>query len=188
MSSHHIVREKQEPALLILNLEGFNPENLGQLLEWSPVVIVSERMYETVDSMGIKIDGVVTSKASFALQTGTELILTRDKPLQDALQYLAGQQHHAVNIIDSGFVLKEYAFFADRLTLVIYTPSKRIICVKPGFSKWKAAGERIEILSDAHPIQTAGLVKLGEHSYRTEKDGFYTLGFEQSFIFVAEEL
>lgn len=42
MSSHHIVREKQEPALLIMDLNGFNDEHLGQLLEWNPTVLVNE--------------------------------------------------------------------------------------------------------------------------------------------------
>ena len=41
MSSHHIVREKQEPALLVLGLDDFPDELLGQLLEWSPTVIVT---------------------------------------------------------------------------------------------------------------------------------------------------
>ncbi|MFD2144372.1 hypothetical protein [Mucilaginibacter antarcticus] len=39
MSSHHIVREKQEPALLVLGLDGFDEEQLGQLLEWSPTLM-----------------------------------------------------------------------------------------------------------------------------------------------------
>ena len=56
MSSHHIVREKQEPALLILSLEGFEYENLGQILEWSPTVIVQQEIYEIADSLAFKID------------------------------------------------------------------------------------------------------------------------------------
>ncbi|RZK41505.1 MAG: thiamine pyrophosphokinase, partial [Pedobacter sp.] len=40
MSSHHIVREKQEPALYIHQLGNFDEEKLGQLLEWSPTVLV----------------------------------------------------------------------------------------------------------------------------------------------------
>ena len=43
MSSHHIVREKQEPALLVLGLNNFSTELLGQLLEWNPTVITTER-------------------------------------------------------------------------------------------------------------------------------------------------
>ena len=40
MSSHHIARDDQEPALIIANGEMCSQELLGQLLEWSPLVIV----------------------------------------------------------------------------------------------------------------------------------------------------
>lgn len=56
MSSHHIVRDKQEPALLIANGESCQPELLGQLLEWSPVVVVLDRAIWRVFELGIKVD------------------------------------------------------------------------------------------------------------------------------------
>lgn len=59
MSSHHIVREKQEPALFILDFDGFDEEYFGQLLEWSPTLVVSEDCYEKIARMGIKIDAVI---------------------------------------------------------------------------------------------------------------------------------
>jgi len=43
----------QEPALLILSLEGFEYENLGQILEWSPTVIVQQDIYELADSLSL---------------------------------------------------------------------------------------------------------------------------------------
>jgi len=46
MSSHHIVREKQEPALIIANGEACSTELLNQLLEWSPFVVVLDGAYE----------------------------------------------------------------------------------------------------------------------------------------------
>ena len=56
MSSHHIVREKQEPALIIANGESCSFELLGQLLEWSPFVVVLDSAIHRVMSLGIKID------------------------------------------------------------------------------------------------------------------------------------
>jgi hypothetical protein len=41
MSSHHIVKEKQEPALYIHHFGNFDEEYLGQLLEWSPTLLVA---------------------------------------------------------------------------------------------------------------------------------------------------
>ena len=56
MSSHHIVRDDQEPALIIANGAACSEELLGQLLEWSPLVIVLDSAIERVIKLGIKID------------------------------------------------------------------------------------------------------------------------------------
>ena len=56
MSSHHIVRDDQEPALIIANGASCNEELLGQLLEWSPLVIVLDSAMERVLDLGIKVD------------------------------------------------------------------------------------------------------------------------------------
>lgn len=188
MSSHHIVRDKQEPALLIMDLNGFDHENLGQLLEWSPTVLVNEPLYEAVDSMGIKIDGIISKDMASSLQLKTFVIHTEDTPLQDALKYLAGEQYPSVNVITTTFRLKDYALFAERINLVVLTPGKRIFGIKPGFSKWQRAGEKIGILSEVKHLGTQGLIKLDDHSYQTGKEGFYSLSFDQPFIFISEEL
>lgn len=56
MSSHHIVREKQEPALIIANGEACSFELLGQLLEWSPFIVVLDNAIHRVIELGIKVD------------------------------------------------------------------------------------------------------------------------------------
>jgi thiamine pyrophosphokinase len=56
LSSHHIVRDDQEPALIIANGSACNLELLGQLLEWSPLVIVLDSAMERVMKLDIKVD------------------------------------------------------------------------------------------------------------------------------------
>ncbi len=188
MSSHHIVREKQEPALLIMDMEGYRHEQLGQLLEWSPTVIVNESEYEHVDSLGIKIDLYLNqSGRSRVLQPGTKQLQVGERPLEDALKFLCGEQYPAVNILDYTFSLRNYALFADKINLVIITPHYKVFPVKSGFSKWKPAGERIEILSTVQGLSTQGLTKEEQGVFRTLKDGFYSIRFEQPFVFLAEE-
>ena len=48
MSSHHIVRDDQERALIIGNGQACSKELMGQLLEWSPLVIVLDSAIERV--------------------------------------------------------------------------------------------------------------------------------------------
>jgi thiamine pyrophosphokinase len=59
MSSHHIVREDQEPALLIADAHAISFEIIQELLEWSPTVLVVEKALQEVLTWGIKIDVVI---------------------------------------------------------------------------------------------------------------------------------
>ena len=61
MSSQRIVRAKQEPALLILSLNNFGDEELGQLLEWSPTLIATPAVAEQLVVYGIKVDLIIAN-------------------------------------------------------------------------------------------------------------------------------
>ena len=62
MSSHHFVKEQQEPAVLILNTEGFSFDSISPLLEWVPTVLVAETCVEQVLTWVIKIDVILASQ------------------------------------------------------------------------------------------------------------------------------
>jgi thiamine pyrophosphokinase len=189
MSSHHIVREKQEPALLVLGLDNFPFEVLGQLLEWSPTVIATEQSARALISNGIKVDWIITNNLNEYPQSDIKQIPSgSEKPVEAALKYLVTHSYPAVNIITNDFQLKDYLFFADKINLVIFHGEQRIYAVNSGFSKWKPAGEKIELLSQPHNLQYSGLEPLGRQSFKTMHDGFFTLRFDQSLIFVSESV
>src|ERR1700748_3041941 len=99
MSSHHIIREKQEPALLVLGLDNFPGELLGQLLEWSPTVIATAQTAEKLVASGIKIDWMITDGNEDILQSNVKLMSAGEGNLTDAaLEYLSEDQYGAVNI------------------------------------------------------------------------------------------
>jgi thiamine pyrophosphokinase len=56
MSSHHVIRENQEPAVVLVNPDAIQYEMVGQLLEWSPLVIVHEDAFDWTDRWHIKVD------------------------------------------------------------------------------------------------------------------------------------
>ncbi len=186
MSSHHIVREKQEPALFLVDLDRFHPENLGQLLEWSPTVLVAEHLYEIADSLAIKVDAVLSMNPHLEVQESTRLISTYGHVLEDGLKYLVGEQYPAVNVVVDEFVLKDYLLFADLINLVVYTPEFKIYPVRNNFSKWKTQGEQIHLLQEADDLEVDGAYFLTDTVLETEKDGFMSLRFKQEFIFIAE--
>lgn len=191
MSSHHIIREKQEPALFINNIGAFSTEHLGQLLEWSPMVLVSSNAYDNVSALGIKIDAVIShAGAVLHLQEHTKLIQTDNDNLTAAcLDYLVSNEYPSVNIInDDEFQIGEYSRFVEKIDIVVLNTSKKIFAVKSGFSKWKPQGENVYIMDSSDTISTTGLSFVSENHFITKEDGFYMLKFNDDFIFVAEEL
>ncbi len=201
MSSHHIVREKQEPALLIENLDGFDQEYFGQLLEWSPTILVAADSYDTLTSLGIKTD-IVVQQNSFRNNYSEEHLkeLNGENIVETALKYLIKENYGAVNIISKKFLAKDYYFYLDKINMVIYSGCYKIYAIKSGYSKWKIAGESIFLLDPGADLPViAGLEICGEqtekegltgnfHCYKTIKDGFFSLFFKQQFLFIAEKL
>ena len=190
MSSHHIVREKQEPALLVLGMEQFTDELLGQLLEWSPTLIVTANTVEKLNAAGIKVDIVVDSSSDPEdIQSDIKFIRAGDTTeTEAALTYLVGQKYPAVNVVTDDFVMNDYSAFADRINLVIYCGNKKIYPVSNGFSKWKPMGESIELLGPVKNLTVTGLNKVADNEYLTQSDGFFDLQFEQPYLFIAENI
>jgi thiamine pyrophosphokinase len=189
MSSHHVVREKQEPALLVLGLDGFDDELLGQLLEWSPTVITTQQTAERLHANGIKIDWMITSGSDDDLQSDVKLMSPGNDNLTDAaLKYLIGYEYPAVNIVTDELDLKDYEHFANQIDLVIFNNQHKIYPVNPGFRKWKPAGEIIELLSPANHLEYSGLEQIKDRKYKTTTDGFFSLHFDEPFVFIAEEI
>jgi thiamine pyrophosphokinase len=189
MSSHHIVREKQEPALLVLGLETFPAELFGQLLEWNPTVITTKQTAQLLNDYGIKIDWIITDDVHDDVQSDVKQMPTgNDTPAEAALKYLVTHNYPAVNIVTDDLQLKDYLFFTDKINLVIFHGGQKIYPVSAGFSKWKPAGEQIEVLSHPHELQYSGLEPLGKHRFKTTHDGFFSLRFDQPFLFIAENL
>lgn len=108
MSSHHVVREKQEPALIIANGENCSLELIGQLLEWSPTVVVLDGALERVLELGIKVDVIlgdfdsVDTHELAAKQFPVKIVHTPDQEytdLEKAIMYLIDEEYPAANII-----------------------------------------------------------------------------------------
>lgn len=189
MSSHHIVREKQEPALLIAGLNNFDDELLGQLLEWSPTVVVTAAVAEQVQSRGIKIDWLVADEMTDVQQLDIKLVSPgNEQPILSALEQLIAQGYPAVNLITDELDIAMLTPFFEQIDLVVFYDRKKIVAAHNGFRKWKPAGDRIEILTQAHNFVYTNLLQVASNCYEIIEDGFYNLQFSNSFILVAEAL
>lgn len=188
MSSHHVVREKQEPALVVLGLAGFNPELLGQLLEWSPTVIATRQTAPLLNESSIKVDCILSDEGYHEQRDVKTISPGTDSAAEAALKYLVTNGYPAVNLITDTLQLKDYLFYADKISLVIFYNGQKIYAVNSGFSKWKPAGEMIEVLTHPNELHCNGLEPLGRHRFRTTADGFFSLKFDKPFLFIAEQL
>ncbi|NMM46826.1 hypothetical protein [Marinigracilibium pacificum] len=62
MSSHHVIREGQEPAVYLRNTNSIYLEALFNLLEWSPYLIVNDETYEFTKIHQLKVDAIISQK------------------------------------------------------------------------------------------------------------------------------
>ncbi|ACU02316.1 hypothetical protein [Pedobacter heparinus] len=187
MSSHHIIREKQEPALYIHNPGTFNEEYLGQLLEWSPTLIVNEPVYEKVLSMGLKVDAVVSLLETPAVQENTKLIRARTEALDAVLDYLIAEKYPAVNVIDTESNLRELGSYIAEINIVVFTATEKAYAIKKGFKVWKPKGSvfRIEVVSY---FETSNLMQQENGDFVVISDGFVEFNFNTDYLFISEVL
>ena len=177
MSSHHFVREGQEPALLILQYTGFSYEYLGHLLEWAPTVISCGRALADVLALGIKTDWALyapTDEASYEKALGEQepvrrIVLGEHEFLGTALRLLREEQCGAVNIVTTEDQLYEVAqqalVHASGMRVVVYTPNYRTsLMLGPTFRKWLPAGShiRIGVLSEPAHFASRGFDNDGQ--------------------------
>ncbi len=176
MSSHHIVREGQEPALIIANGEMCSNELLGQLLEWSPYVLVLDGAITRVLELGIKIDALLGdfdshhhAREQLTEQMPVEIIHTPDQDktdLQKGIEFLIARGFTAANIIwatgrraDHNLTnVTDIVRYKTQINLVMYDDYSKIIPLPPLFKKWYMAGTVLSLM----PVGTVtGIVTSG---------------------------
>ncbi len=185
MSSHHIVKEKQEPALYIHHLGDFNEEYLGQLLEWSPTLIVNASEYEKVISLGLKVDVVLNPSKSHNYQENTRLIEGLKADMTEVLEFLLSEGYQAVNIIDQDANLPDLVDFISEINIVIFTSTTKNYAVKSGFKVWKPQGVEFKIPLTAY-FETSNLLPNEKERFEVIKDGFVEFIFAGSYLFLTE--
>jgi len=177
MSSHHIVRDEQEPALIIANGQSCSFELMGQLLEWSPVVMVLDGAIHRVLELGIKFDIVLGDfdktenwDELLANQQPVQVVHTPDQnktDLEKGLDFLIAKGHKAVNILWATGKradhhinnLSTLAKYKDQITIVMLDDFSRIFNLPNQFTKWYPANQNISLipLGSVFGLHTRGL-------------------------------
>lgn len=205
MSSHHVVREHQEPALLLWEAKNIAMEVVFQLLEWSPVVATHLQALDLLIHAGIKVDVVFCSteeldeaKERLAEQHPVKLIAVHGLSVYDALFYLQKEGAAGVNICttinnETIEILEKEALL---LKMVLFNDTHSFFPLKGYFEKWLPSSA--EVL-----IQSIGTVELTTNGFMTDcnregftgnsqlivaKDGIVSLMVEKGVLWVGESL
>ncbi len=192
MSSHHFVKEKQEPALLILSDESIEFELLGQLLEWCPIVVVDEHALFVLSQQQIKIDVVMQATLSdeeiysyISNQDHVKVIKRNEDedPLQFAIQYLINEEHTAMSIV----ACSENRFlnllnFNVQLDLILYNSTKKIYLIQNSFKKWKVKNSIFKIKHEGNINPSTKNLKREEEAYLVMEDGIVEIISDHKLI------
>jgi hypothetical protein len=196
MSSHHFVREGQEPALFIVEASALN--NIESLLEWAPLVMVLDTALDTVLSWGIKIDAVLTrldNLVSVEEQTHEQFPLQifsygeDEEPLVVGLQALERDQQ-AVQIIcpatDHIFKLLENIHY--EINIVLLDGDLRWVPVSRKFEKWLPAKTNIFVRKNAdQEILYSGIAEHSKDLFESVADGLVMIQSDFNF-WIAETI
>lgn len=164
MSSHHIVRDDQEPALIIANGAPCSQELLGQLLEWSPLVIVLDSAVDRVIELGIKVDVLLgdfdhefDSNYYKEKQFPLEVVHTPDQnktDLEKAFDYLIKRNIPMVNVVWATGKRADHTInnltiiskYRDVLKVVILDDHSKVFLLPKKFEKWYTANTIISLI------------------------------------------
>ena len=188
MSSHHIVRDDQEPALIIANGASCSMELLGQLLEWSPIVVVLDNAIDRVLQLDLKVDVLLgdfddnfNPELYKEKQFPLEIVHTpnQDKTdLEKAFDYLIEKNHKAVNVVWATGKRADHTItnitnivsYRDKLKIVILDDHSKVFLLSKKFQKW-------------YPKNTIiSLIPIGKVSGITTQNLYYPLHHEELTI------
>lgn len=177
MSSHHVVTDKQEPALIIANGEVCSTELLGQLLEWNPLVMVLDGAMDRALDLGIKIDVLL---GDFDRNRNPEEILQYQQPveivkvpdqnktdLEKGIEYLIEKGFAAVNIVWATGKRADHTIanitnivrYKNKINSVILDDYSKIFLLPKQFEKRYVEGFPISLIpvGEVKGISTSGL-------------------------------
>ena len=202
MSSHHIVKDGQEPALLIID-SYFNEKELNQLLEWNPLVIVTDKAIERVLSLGIKVDVLYCNYIADvknlvdSVQSDYESVFYSEEAFFEGLfSLLREKQQKSINILAGKPLTTDDWQFLEVQKGSINVVAFEIDCKKyfieeDEFSKWLPVNSyfRITPLSDQSSFElNAAVSAIEENLYKVDEEGIIRVKNLRGNILFEEKL
>ena len=159
MSSHHFVKEGQEPALIVANGQSCSYELLTQIIEWSPYVVALDGAYNRLSELQVfadlvlgDMDSLVTLPASKKTQF-IKIDSQEKTDLEKAIDYLIEKGYQDINVvwatgkrldhtINNVVTLAKY----PNSKIVIYDDYSKVFIVPKTFEKVYKKGDLISLI------------------------------------------
>lgn len=178
MSSHHVVRDNQEFALIIADGEACSLKLLQELLDWSPLVVVLDEAFYRVHELGIKInvwlgdfDSLENLEEIAKPQMPVEIVHTPDQDKTDfekGIEYCINRGFQDIRVVWATGKRMDHTFanvtnlvkYQNQVHLVLMDDYSLIFPLPYEFEKWYPAGKAISLVpvSEAHGIKSEGLL------------------------------
>lgn len=196
MSSHHIVRDEQEPALFIQQLHAVPSERLGHLLEWSPTVMITSDQVDQALGRGFKVDVVLCHRQELEALRSKLLhqvpihfltIPRYEESIPRGLDHLVASKHKAVYLVTnfSAQLVKRLSFHLTSMQVTIIDGDFKWYFVDRKFKKWGPPGQVFRTMTKdlRVKIEPTPNVKWekGYFEFSPKQEGFVEVGFSKPF-------
>ncbi|MCC5920587.1 MAG: hypothetical protein LAT68_10695 [Cyclobacteriaceae bacterium] len=180
MSSHHFVREGQEPGILILNYHESLGESLGQLLEWSTGLYLTESALSNFPAELIKVDGVILRKETTSLvdtfPPPIELInAPTSRQLEVGIRHFKEKKYPGIYLFAHSDIIPQLEeWVSEHFSITLINQDGKGNRLTDIHKKWYAQGQFIRSVSNLQ--EYPNLIKVGMidkmHQYEVKEEGF----------------
>jgi len=197
MSSHHIVRDEQEPAVLLAHTAAMHW--LDELLQWSPLFLVMPESLPAVLNRQIKIDAWLQDGTE-GLSNEQKQLLEAQRPIQrlpcngdcwkEVLHFLHDKKVTALHLLaaEGQFSWDFLTEVAQQIQLVAFLPNaKATYCPKGTFRKWLSRGIALQAWGLTKPVVSGPLSTDSKGVYTMQENGFFICQSTTGF-WVAEQM
>jgi len=190
MSSHHIIRDNQEPAVFLGEIHSISADLLGQVLEWSPTVICLDKNMEALESQGVKVNVLLRAVDQTnldKLQADMDVITYQQDYLPALFDYLAKIDNFAIYLVGC-YPSPVLVSYADRFSINLLDGNRHTVLVKR-YSKWLPRGARLYMDNQVNQsLNDKNLRLSGKNSYEVIQDGFVEIPEQKHYFFLTQEL
>ncbi len=189
MSSHHIIRDEQEPPVLVFQLNE-NWQQLSEILGWSPILLIMPELKDIFELNQTKIDGYLIEKNEEISIGEKDLVYNNLQLLESLLNWTSKKKYTALNIFcDDSIMLELFQKLKTLPTSIpfIFFTEKGKYILKPNsnFKKWYPESFEIEIVND--DIVIIENLKREQDRYRVQQEGFVRIEVEGNLILIKEK-